>query len=71
MLTFTDVYHRMYINRTVDGTTGEKSATMSQSAEVGAAVIPQWYASLPRHGVPHGSIFKFLMSKTTGVLISP
>jgi len=31
---------------------------MSQSAECGATVVPQWYASLPEHGVLQGSIFK-------------
>jgi len=31
------------------GCTWKRSATMSQSAECGAAVIPEWYASLPKH----------------------
>ena len=31
------------------GSTWKRSATMSQSAECGAAVIPEWYASLPKH----------------------
>jgi len=30
-------------------TTWKKSATISQSAECGAAVVSDWYASLPKH----------------------
>lgn len=35
---------------------GKRSATMSQPAECGATVVLQWYASLPEHRVPQGSI---------------
>ena len=30
-------------------TTWKKSATMSLSVECGPAVVPEWYASLPKH----------------------
>ena len=41
---------------TQKGCTWKRSATMSQPAECGAAVVPQWYSSLPEHGVPQGAI---------------
>jgi len=33
----------------IKGSTWKKNATMSQSAEYGAAVVPEWYASHPKH----------------------
>ena len=33
----------------MDGTTWKESATMSQSAECGATVVPKWYARLRKH----------------------
>jgi hypothetical protein len=45
---------------------------MSESAEFGDTIVTQWYANLPKHGVPQGSIVSFLcvdmdMSKRLGV----
>jgi len=41
------------------GPTCKRSATMSQSAECGAAVVPEWYASLPKHSGRRGEVSYF------------
>jgi len=51
------------------GRTWKSSATMSQPTEFGDKIVPQWYANLPKHGVPQGSIVSFLCVLSADVQI--
>ena len=43
-------------HRTVIGSAWKKSAKISQTAECGVAIVPERYASLPKHGGRRGKV---------------